>query len=116
MRFFSPPDRSTFSGAVEEALVEADALGLGDACARGTSAVSRPAAANAASQHVVERHAGHLGRVLHGEEQPGLGPLPRRQAEQVDAVEGDRAAEHLVAGLAHEHVRQRATCPSRSGP
>ena len=34
---------------------------------------------------------GHLDRVLHGEEQPGLGPLPRRQAEQVDAVEGDRA-------------------------
>ena len=56
---------------------------------------------------LLERHARHLGRVLHGEEQPGVGALPGGQAEQVVAVERDRAAEDLVAGPAHEHVRER---------
>jgi hypothetical protein len=58
-------------------------------------------------QHLLERDARHLGRVLHGQEQSCLRALPRRERQQVLAIEGDAAAEHLVARLAHQHVRQR---------
>src|SRR3546814_3545535 len=49
----------------------------------------------------------HLRGVLHGEEQPGLRALPRGEPEHLGAVEGDAAAEHLVAGPAHDDVGQR---------
>ena len=42
-------------------------------------------------QDVGQRHARHLDRVLHAEEQTGLGPLPGRQRQQVHAVEGHPA-------------------------
>ena len=92
----------------EEAVVEADALGLGDASRAGTSAVSRPRPAKAPREHVDRRpRPGTSVGYCMARNSPACGPLPRRQAEQVDAVEGDRAAEHLVAGPAHDHVRQR---------
>ena len=91
---------------VEEALVEADPAGLG--AQQRVEPVGRPAAAGQRlGEHVVERHAGHLGRVLHHEVQAGDGPLPRRQGQHVDAVEGDDPPMHLVAGLAHDDAGQR---------
>ena len=68
----------------------------------------RARAVSASRQHVVDGDAGHLGRVLHDEVQAGGGTLPRRHGEHVDAVERDRALEHLVARLAHDDRRQRA--------
>jgi len=59
------------------------------------------------TKQVAERHAWNLDRVLEGEEQPGLGSLPRLEGEQIDAIEGDGAAEHLVPGLARQDVGER---------
>ena len=65
----------------------------------------------------VEGHAGNLGRVLHHEVQPGGGALPHRHVQDVDPgppgvarthVQGDRAGEDFVAGLAHDRPGQRA--------
>ena len=58
-------------------------------------------------EHLLDRHAGHLGRVLHREEQPRMGTFVRGECQQVDAVERHRPSGDLVAGLAHQHVRQR---------
>ncbi len=57
-------------------------------------------------QQVLHGHARHLGRVLQRQEQPGVRPLPGRHGQHVGAVERHRPAEHLVAGPAHDHVRQ----------
>ena len=76
----------------EEALVEPDARRLGADERRDRFGVA-VTGDEGRREHGVERHAGHLGRVLHGEEQAGLGPLPRGHGEHVLAVERDRAAE-----------------------
>ncbi len=55
----------------------------------------------------LERHARHLDRILHREEQPALRALPGRQPEELVAVDRDRTARHLVLAAAHERVRQR---------
>jgi hypothetical protein len=79
LRFFSPPDRSTFSGPLEEALVEADALGLGQHRDRTSpTADTRPAPDERLGEHGLEGHARDLRRVLHGEEEPGRRPLVGR--------------------------------------
>ena len=91
----------------EEPLVEADALGLGARGAPRPRPCRGPTAAKAASSTSTSGHAGHLGGVLHGEEQPGLGPLPRRQASTSTPSRVTDPAEHLVAGPAHDHVGQR---------
>ncbi len=106
MRFFSPPDRSTFSGPNEHPLVEADETRLGgdallEALDRSTLGEQR------LGQHRLEAHAGHLGGVLQREEQTRLRALERLEREQVDAVERDRSAEHLVARPSHQHMGQR---------
>ena len=65
--------------AVQQALVEPDALGLGEQV--GVEAGDRRAAGGQRlAQHVVDGDAGHLGRVLHHEVQAGGGALPRRHA------------------------------------
>ena len=58
-------------------------------------------------QRIDQRDARHLGRILHREEEAGVGPLPRRERQEVDAVEGDRAGAHVVARAAGDDVRQR---------
>ena len=58
-------------------------------------------------EEVDEAHAGQLDGVLQREEQAAGGALVRRQAEQLLAVDGDRARGDLVVAAAHEHVRQR---------
>ena len=61
-----------------------------------------------AGQRLDQRDTGHLDRVLHGEKQAGPRPLPGREGQQVDAVEGHRALDHLVTRPAHEDVGQGA--------
>ena len=87
----------------QEPLVEADALGLG--CQQLVDAVGDASGGTGRlGHHRLEAHAGDLGRVLEGQKQAGPGPLPCGQRQQVDAVEGDRTAGHLVAWATHQHV------------
>ena len=91
---------------VDEPGIERQALRLGpDGGVHGHDVA--PARPGGRLEQGVERHARDLGRVLQGEEQPGLRPLPRVERQEIDAVEGDSPAEHLVAGTAHHHVGQR---------
>ena len=53
-----------------------------------------------------DRDAGHLDRVLHGQEQAGAGPLVDGHREHVLAVEGDRAAGDGVLRVAGDRVGQ----------
>ena len=69
--------------------------------------VGRAARRVAAVDEVADRHARDLDRVLHGEEQAARGALPRREAEELLAVERDRAGGDRVVAAAHQHVRQR---------
>ncbi len=91
---------------LEEAGVEPDPHGL------GRDEVVQPLDVTALraqcfGEHRVEAHARHLGRVLEREEEPCLRSLPRFERQDVDAVEGHRPGEHLVARPSHQHVRER---------
>ena len=59
------------------------------------------------AQEVRHRDAGHLDRVLHGEEQAGAGALVDGHVQHVDAVEGHRAAGDRVLRVAGDRVGQR---------
>ena len=59
------------------------------------------------AQEIGHRHARHLHRVLHGQEQAGLGALVRRHRQQVLAVQQHLAGFHLVLGVAGQRVGQR---------
>src|SRR3954454_14435718 len=54
-----------------------------------------------------ERHTGDFNRILHGEEEPALRALPRRESEDVFAIDGDGTAGYLVFATAHQRVGQR---------
>ena len=92
-------------GPGQEALVEADALGLDHHALPHVGGVAA-GGGDRGREEVLQRHAGDLGRVLHGQEQPGLGPLPRGHGQDVLAVHGHRAARDLVARATHDHVGQ----------
>ena len=107
LRFFSPPDRSTLSGRCRKRSLEADPARL--VLQQRRQPVGRPATRRERlGEHVDERDAGHLGRVLHHEVEAGGGALPRRQRQHVGAVERDRPGGDRVAGLAHHDRRERA--------
>jgi hypothetical protein len=93
-------------GPIDEPGIERQALGLGPDVGVDRDGVATAGAGRRLQQRV-ERHAGHLGRVLQGEEQSGLGPLPRFEPQHVDAVERHGPSQHLVAGAAHQDVGQR---------
>jgi hypothetical protein len=98
----------------QEPLVEADAGCLGSHQRWHFSRIASPNPQRL-PQDVGQRHARHLDRVLHGEKEPGLGPLPGRQVEQVDAVKGDPTGGDPIAGPAEQHMRERALArPVRS--
>ena len=59
------------------------------------------------AQEVRHRHAGHLDRVLHGEEQAGASALVDAHLQHVLAVERDRARRHRVLRVTGDRVRQR---------
>jgi len=90
-------------GPVEEPLVEADASRFDEhALAHLIAGTTR--CRERLVENLLEGHARHLGGVLHGEEEPGARALPGRERQQIDTVEGDGAAEHLVAGAAGDDV------------
>ena len=105
-RFLSPPDRSTLS-ARDRKLSSKPTLRASAATSAGTSAGSRPMAAKASLSASDQGDPRYFYGVLQGQKKPGLGTLPRWHAQQVDAVEADRARRHLVAGPARDHVGKR---------
>ena len=56
------------------------------------------------AQEVAGGHAGNLDRILHGQEEPGLGPLVHAQSGELDAVEGGRTRGDRVLGVARQRV------------
>jgi len=58
------------------------------------------------AEEVRDRHTGHGVRVLEAQEEAELRALVRPQVEHVGAIERHLAGRHLVAGVAHQHVRQ----------
>jgi hypothetical protein len=71
--------------------------------------------ADGGAEEVDDADTGNLDRVLHGEEEPLCGALPRREAEQLLAVERHRPVTHLVLGPAHEGVGE-GRLPGPIGP
>ena len=103
--FLLPSGQVDVERPVQEPWFDADPLRLGGQHGRhGVDAA--PRSAGRFGGHRGQAHSRHLGGLLEGEEQAGLGPLPGLQAEQVDPVEGDLPAGHLVARSAHQHVGQ----------
>ena len=89
----------------QELLAEADAIGLGlHGLVHGPRVT--PGGHGRLGQDRLEADPGHLGRVLHGQEQPGVGPLPGFEGQHVDVVEEHGAAGDGVAGPTHDHVGQ----------
>ena len=78
--------------AVEELLRDTEARRPRRAIRAPSSSASRRWPRSAASRRSTDAHAGDLDRVLHREEQPARGPLLRGEAEQLLAVDRDRAA------------------------
>ena len=101
-------------GALEEALVDAEPPGLRPQCVVDGGDVASPGPGRL-GQQCVEADARHLGGVLQAQEEPRLRTFPRRQAQQVDAVDGGRSTGHRVAGATHQDMGG-STCPSRSDP
>ena len=60
------------------------------------------------AEEVGHRDARDRGRILEGQEQPGLGPLVGLQLQQVAAVERRRPRRDLVVRVAHQRVAERA--------
>ena len=104
LRLRSPPDRSHVHGTLKELLIEADP---GRLLAHPLGHRGSLFSAHRLGQHVQQRHARHLGGVLHGQEQARLGPPPRGQPEQFGAIEADRPLRHVVSVTAGDHVGQR---------
>ena len=90
----------------EEPLVKADPTGLG-AHERIQTFHRSAASDERLGENGVEADAGNFARVLHHQMKTSHGPLVGGQTEDLFAVEGDAAAEHLVAGLAHDDGRER---------
>ena len=84
-RFFSPPEKPTFTGALEHLHVHAEQPGLLARELEELAARQRLLAARRAlrverlAQELHDRDAGDLDRILETEEQPGGGALVRRQ-------------------------------------
>ena len=122
LRFFSPPEKPTFTRALHHVHVEAERVRL---LAREAQEIARRKlrlAARAAlgvergAQELDVGDAGNLDRILEAEEHALRGALVRLQGEQILAVERDRALGHLIAGPPGEHIGRASTCPTRSAP
>ena len=114
LRFFSPPEKPSLTGAAQHALVDVEKLRLLLDQLHELHRVELRLAAVLA--HGVERgleevgvvHAGDLDRVLERHEDAFAGALVGVHLEQVLALEEDVAAGHFVLGMAGERARQRA--------
>ena len=114
-RFCSPPENSSLTPRAQQLGAHAERGRLGQHRVVQTVGVD-VAGAHRRGDERLERHAGHFHRVLHREEQPALRALPRGQADELFAVDRDRAAGHLVVGRGPSARATASTCPSRSGP
>ena len=96
--------------------------GTPSAVASATTASCRPARVDVAGAHRSARRASRAARpgtstgYCIARNRPALRALPGGQADELFAVDRDRAAGDLVVGAAHERVRRASTSPSRSGP
>ncbi len=118
--FAFPARKVDVEGPVEEALVEADATSLLGQPLPGIDGTAAPGLAgrdlrSGRGERRHQRDPGNLDGMLHAQEQSGTSPLPGRKGEKVDAVEGHRTAQDLVARPAHQHVGQGAL-PRSVGP
>ena len=60
------------------------------------------------THEVDHRHTGNLHRLLEGQEESLVRPFFRFHGQQVLAVERHAATRHLVCGVSHQHITQRA--------
>ena len=95
--------------AREEALVHVELVAdLADALAElARGGLELGAHLGDGAQEAVQGDAGDLDGRLVAEEDAGERALVRGLVSDVLAVEGDRAASHLVDGVAHDHVAER---------
>ena len=101
---------------VEEALVEADPLGLGrQPCGERRRCGRRGRERLGAARRRGATPGTSVGYCM-ARNRPAAARSHGVEGEHVDAVEGDRAAEHLVAGPAHHDAPTASTCRRRSGP
>ena len=93
--------------ALKKRLIEVDASRLGtqhlrDIVGGATTSLER------LGHHIDNGNARNLGWVLHHQMQTGLRTLPCGQRQQIDVVEKHRTSGDFVAGLTHDHCRERA--------
>ena len=106
--------------AVEEPRVEADRASASSAMRSpserrlASASVARPGGRR--QERVASPTPGHLDRVLQGEEQPGPGPLPGRQARQLLPVEARSSPRSPRSRVGPSARGPACSCPSRSGP
>src|SRR5439155_26570330 len=59
------------------------------------------------ADHLFERHARDLDRILHGEEESALRALPRGEAQELLTVDRDGTVCHLIVAAAHHRMGER---------
>ena len=113
-RFFSPPEKPSFTARVHERLVDVHELRLllhevqeVDGVQLGQPAVLADRVQRRL-QEVDVAHPGDLDRVLEGQEDALAGALFGRQGQEVLALEEDLACGDGVARPAGQHVGERA--------
>lgn len=105
--------KADIDGALEHLRVHLQRAGLRAGEFQELGARQRGLAACAAlaveafAQELDVGDAGDLDRILEAEEQARRGARVRIEVEQVDAVEGDAALGHIVAGAAAEDIAER---------
>ena len=113
MRFFSPPEKPTFSGrfSISGSILSSFAFSRTSRRKSGVESSACPARlAHSVHRRAQEGHGGdarNLHGVLKGEEHAGGGALGRVHGKQVLTLPGDRARGDLVVVLAGQHISER---------
>ena len=116
LRFFSPPDRSTFSERCSSAAGK-PMRSASAASSASRPSVERPRATSASVEHVgrATTPGTSLGYCI-TRCSPACARCHAGSASRSTPSSVTDAAEHLVAGLAHDHGRRACSCRRRSGP
>ncbi len=121
-RFFSPPEKPTFTGrfSISMSMWSRSALPLTNFMNSGVDISAQSARlAHRVGGRAQEREpgdAGDLHRILEGEEHALGGALFRLHLEDAFAVPQDVAAASPRSPRARRARRRASTCPNRSGP
>ena len=99
----------------EELVVETEPRCLGRD-PLGGDAVGETAGRQGLDEDFFDVDAGHLDGILQTEEQARPRSLPRREPDEIDAVEGDRTSRDLVTAACPSARAPASTCPSRWAP